>query len=153
MECLKGVAEHLDSQQIAHRLGISPHTVDSHIAAAIKALGAHSRRDAVKRAAAMTSQPLTGQFLPLDHHPFISSVSGSRMAVREEPSSFEAATPATEQDTTETQDGKVEQHPLRMIALITAIAAALVVLILAMDPLIQSAARLANAIDPSRKSD
>ncbi|MGN6619524.1 MAG: helix-turn-helix domain-containing protein [Sphingomonas sp.] len=69
-QCLRGVAEHLDSQQIGHRLGISSHTVDGHIAAAMTALGASSRRDAVRIWAARnepdTTERLTGKFLPVD---------------------------------------------------------------------------------------
>lgn len=72
-ECLEGVAEHLDSAQIGERLGISPHTVDGHIAAAVAALGARSRRDAVRiweqSRKGKAGQKFTGEFPPVDFPP------------------------------------------------------------------------------------
>lgn len=44
--CLKGVLAHRTSKQIARDLGISPHTVDARIRAAIKQLGVETRREA-----------------------------------------------------------------------------------------------------------
>lgn len=148
MECLLGVADHLDSQQIAQRLGISPHTVDGHIASAIKALGAMSRRDAIKRLRLQSNHSLTGQIPLVDDPASSPPIPHTVAAGREAPPLTEVAT-GTE---TARRDhhGHVEAHPLRIVALIAAIAAALAILLLAMDPLVQNAARLANAINPPR---
>jgi DNA-binding CsgD family transcriptional regulator len=45
-ECLRLVAEHRSSKDIAKVLGTSPHTVDNHIKAAIQRLGVSNRREA-----------------------------------------------------------------------------------------------------------
>lgn len=45
-ECLRLVADHLQSKQIARRLGLRPATVDSHIATALQKLHMSSRREA-----------------------------------------------------------------------------------------------------------
>ena len=46
-DCMMLVKEGLSSKQIARRLGISPRTVDQHIAAAMEALGVPNRMAAV----------------------------------------------------------------------------------------------------------
>ena len=46
-ECLELVARGLRSKQIAHLLGLSPRTVDLHVARAMRRLGATSRMEAV----------------------------------------------------------------------------------------------------------
>lgn len=48
-EILVCVSKHLSSKEIGQRLGLSPATVDSHIAAALQKLGLASRRDAALR--------------------------------------------------------------------------------------------------------
>jgi DNA-binding CsgD family transcriptional regulator len=48
-ECLRLVAQHLSSKDIAKVLGTSPHTVDNHIKAAIQKLGVKSRREASRK--------------------------------------------------------------------------------------------------------
>jgi len=45
-ECLRLVAAHLHSKEIARRLSISQHTVDGHLNEARRRLGVASRRDA-----------------------------------------------------------------------------------------------------------
>ncbi|MCF8505786.1 MAG: helix-turn-helix transcriptional regulator [Caulobacter sp.] len=47
-ECLRLVAEHLHSKEIARRLRISQHTVDGHLNEARRRLGVASRRDAAR---------------------------------------------------------------------------------------------------------
>lgn len=47
-ECLRLVAEHLHSKEIARRLSISQHTVDGHLNEARRRLGVTSRRDAAR---------------------------------------------------------------------------------------------------------
>ena len=47
-ECLRLVAEHLHSKEIARRLSISQHTVDGHLNEARRRLGVASRRDAAR---------------------------------------------------------------------------------------------------------
>jgi len=49
-ECLVLVSEGMSSKQIARRLGLSPRTVDLHVARAIRRLGARNRAEAVSRA-------------------------------------------------------------------------------------------------------
>ncbi len=51
IEVLQLVAEGLPNKQIALRLGISEHTVKFHVDAILGKLGAHSRTEAVTRAA------------------------------------------------------------------------------------------------------
>ena len=51
-ECLRLVYEHLSSKQIARQLGISKHTVDTHVDKARQRLGAVDRYDAARRMAA-----------------------------------------------------------------------------------------------------
>lgn len=66
--CLRLVAQLKTSKQIAAELGISPHTVDGHIAAAIAKLGASDRADAARillSGEQGTPEPLTGQSPPV----------------------------------------------------------------------------------------
>jgi len=51
-ECLRLVYEHLSSKQIGRQLGISKHTVDTHVDKARQRLGAQDRYDAARRMAA-----------------------------------------------------------------------------------------------------
>ena len=51
-ECLRLVYEHLSSKEIGRRLGISKHTVDTHVDKARQRLGAQDRYDAARRVAA-----------------------------------------------------------------------------------------------------
>ncbi|MBO9711414.1 helix-turn-helix transcriptional regulator [Sphingomonas sp.] len=46
LEILRYVAARLSSKEIAQRLGVSPATVDSHVAAAVQRMGVTSRREA-----------------------------------------------------------------------------------------------------------
>ena len=48
IQCLLLVAEELESKEIARRLGLSHHTVNTHVAKAIQRLGAYSRDHAVE---------------------------------------------------------------------------------------------------------
>lgn len=57
LEILRLVSQHLSSKEISRELGISPATVDSHIASAIERLGLGSRREA---AAALERSGLLG---------------------------------------------------------------------------------------------
>jgi DNA-binding NarL/FixJ family response regulator len=50
MEVLRLLAEGLPNKAIAHRLGISEHTVKFHVNALLGKLGAQSRTEAVVRA-------------------------------------------------------------------------------------------------------
>ena len=51
-ECLRLVDQHLSSKQIARRLGISKHTVDTHLDKARQRLGVGTRYDAARLVAA-----------------------------------------------------------------------------------------------------
>lgn len=148
-ECLKGVAEHLDSQQIGERLGISPHTVDGHIASAIAALGARSRRDAVRILAGEAGHLLTGEFPPVAGPSEFTERMSPTQIVRETPTDPPFGYPDDP-----TPDGGTRNNdlgrPLRTIALIFAVAAAAAILLLAIGPLTEGAMKLANAIQPYR---
>jgi DNA-binding CsgD family transcriptional regulator len=56
LDCLRLVAQHLSSKEIAVELGISPHTVDQRIRQALQTLGV-SRRAHAARIVAQHSQP------------------------------------------------------------------------------------------------
>lgn len=63
-ECLRLVYRHLSSKDIARELGISPHTVDARLRAAIRVLGSANRTDAALQLAAHEGdayQPLVYQ--------------------------------------------------------------------------------------------
>ena len=82
IECLKLAAAHRTSKEIAAELGLSPHTVDGHIQAAVSALGLPDRSAAARLMAAHLAdlpakppvlpssppQPLTGQSPPVEHY-------------------------------------------------------------------------------------
>lgn len=144
-ECLQGVADHLDSQQIAVRLGISPHTVDGHIAASIKALGARSRRDAVRLAGLVPypGQSLTGQFPLVDLTEKDALDLPSPQRVEEATLSF-VAQPSCHG---EPIDARSNKPNLNLLCILCG-AAAIVIILLALDPLAHSAASLANSIQP-----
>lgn len=64
-DCLRLVLAHLTSKEIARELGVSPHTVDQRLRAAMRVLNAHSRFEAARIFAALdreqTYQPLIYQ--------------------------------------------------------------------------------------------
>lgn len=65
--CLRGVLAHLTSRQIARELGISPHTVDGHLRAAMQRLGVRNRTEAALLLAAVEDrfpQPLAREPVP-----------------------------------------------------------------------------------------
>jgi DNA-binding CsgD family transcriptional regulator len=65
--CLRGVLAHLTSKEIARELGISPHTVDGHLRAALQRLGLQSRTEAALLLAAVEDcfpQPRQGLAAP-----------------------------------------------------------------------------------------
>jgi DNA-binding CsgD family transcriptional regulator len=71
LDCLRKAAEHKDSAVIAFELGISKHTVDNHIAAAVRKLGVFSRRQAIQLVLAHdrdagASHSITSDFSPVD---------------------------------------------------------------------------------------
>jgi DNA-binding CsgD family transcriptional regulator len=57
LEILRLVATGLSNAEIAHRLVVSPRTVDHHVSAVLQKLGVHTRRDAAARAAELDSHP------------------------------------------------------------------------------------------------
>ena len=56
LDCLRLVAQHLSSKEIAVELGISPHTVDQRIRQSLQTLGV-SRRSQAARIVALCSEP------------------------------------------------------------------------------------------------
>ncbi|MBA3512626.1 helix-turn-helix transcriptional regulator [Sphingomonas sp.] len=56
IDCLLLVHQHLTSKEIGLRLGISPHTVDQRIRAALRILGCNRRSQAAKLVASSRSQ-------------------------------------------------------------------------------------------------
>ena len=57
LEILRLVATGLSNTEIAHRLVVSPRTVDHHVSAVLQKLGVQTRRDAAARAAELQSEP------------------------------------------------------------------------------------------------
>ena len=57
LEILRLVATGLSNTEIAHRLVVSPRTVDHHVSAVLQKLGVPTRRDAAARAAELQSEP------------------------------------------------------------------------------------------------
>jgi len=149
-ECLEGVAEHLDSVQIGERLGISPHTVDGHIAAAVAALGARSRRDAVRiweeSRKRQAGEKLTGEIPPVDF-PVVPPPSEHGSKVREAPAPASFREPMAHFD----RQGGYDDRPksaLKAVAITAGLAAALAILLLAVPQLGRDAQSLANLIQP-----
>jgi DNA-binding CsgD family transcriptional regulator len=72
LEIMLCVAQHLSSREIGQALGLSPATVDSHIAAALQKLGLASRRDAAVQMiehGLVSSVPVSGIVrTPGNHH-------------------------------------------------------------------------------------
>lgn len=155
-QCLEGVAEHLDSAQIGERLGISPHTVDKHVAAAVAALSARSRRDAVRLWAETTAthgktgEKLTGEFPPVDY-PTPATPDPRRSVVREidSPASFQIG-PHGSIDRQGGRDERRHQTLVRL-AILVGITAALAIILLAAPQLGHGAQSLANLIQPYRQ--
>jgi DNA-binding NarL/FixJ family response regulator len=58
LEILRLVATGLSNAEIAHRLVVSPRTVDHHVSAILAKLGVPTRRDAAAWAAGLESKPL-----------------------------------------------------------------------------------------------
>lgn len=149
-QCMEGVAEHLDSAQIGERLGISPHTVDGHIAAAVAALGARSRRDAVRiweeSKTATAGEKLTGDFPPVDF-PTMPPPTEHGSKVREIPTPMSFHEPLAQFDR-RGGNGERPNRTLRVVAIVTGLAAALAILLLAAPQLGRDAQSLANLIQP-----
>ena len=149
-QCLEGVAARLDSQQIGDRLGISPHTVDGHIAAAVAALGASSRRDAVRiwQSSSCTDagEKFTGDFLPVDFPPCPADW-GHGSVVREAPAPAVFRESMAHIDRREGYDER-PRSALKAVAITAGLAAALAILLLAVPQLGQNAQALANLIQP-----
>jgi DNA-binding NarL/FixJ family response regulator len=60
LEVLRLMAEGLDTNQVSHRLGIAPHTVEWHVRHVIEKLSVHSKLQAVITAARLGLIELTG---------------------------------------------------------------------------------------------
>jgi DNA-binding CsgD family transcriptional regulator len=72
--CLRLVAELRTSKQISEILGISSHTVDSHLSNAVRKLGAANRMEAARMLADIPADPperLTGQSSPVAAAPIL----------------------------------------------------------------------------------
>ena len=67
-ECLRLVLAHMTSKQISRELGISPHTVDAHLKAALKTLDVANRTEA---ALILAKAEGVSAYQPLAHQPLV----------------------------------------------------------------------------------
>lgn len=149
LECLRGIAGLLTPEQIATQLGISVPTVNKHLAAARASLGAASTRDAVLKLQQRTGQSLTGQTLTVGAIAYTIDGMDWSEAVREvhAPPTFTGETQAIPAVHAEGKKLYAVTHPLWTVVLIAGLSAALVILLLAIEPLTRSASNLANTIE------
>lgn len=80
--CLRLVAELRTSKQISERLGISSHTVDTHLSNAVRKLGAANRLDAARLLVEASFAPperLTDQSPPVANENACAAESGSQL--------------------------------------------------------------------------
>ena len=159
--CLRLVAKGWGTQEIAHELDLAESTVNSYLAGAVAKLGAPNRR----RAAAMFAEAeqsenppekLLGEKLRVDPISF-SPASTTSARVHEDGIEFSKfdldnyLKRAPDPNRGETGNEELNR-PLRTVALITGIAVAIIIMILAAGPLAQSASELANTIQSHRNN-
>lgn len=87
--CLRLVATHHNSKEIAHLLGVSPSAVDKRIERAVQILGARSRFAAARTLAAMEGRPIpepeTSDRLPCDPIDLPPAIDSPPRSMQDEP--------------------------------------------------------------------
>lgn len=107
--CLRLVLAHMTSKQIARELGISPHTVDAHLKAALKVVGASNRTEAALILASAEGdsacQPLAYQSLAMVNQQQSMAFSGYEIGSGKDVDYAELAQSEREQTRNIVQDG------------------------------------------------
>ncbi|QDZ06371.1 helix-turn-helix transcriptional regulator [Sphingomonas panacisoli] len=152
LRCLRLVGQGKTTPEIAHELGIAEGTVNNHIVAGITKLGASTRRQAgyavLTYEAQTPSEILTSEILPVAQSTNLDR-SPSVTVVEHQPGRAARLERAPDADQGETATGTTT-HPLKTIALIASLVVALLIVILALKPLAESARDIANLIQPNR---
>lgn len=147
VECLQGLADHLETREIADRLGIADRTVDNHVTAAIAVLGVRTRREAVRVFVASrgTGSKVHGA-IPLIDGAAEARPSELAHRLRETaPASYQPEPARSHQG--ERHNAHQPQY-LTTVAKIAGLAAAMAILALALPKLGEGAQQLANLIQP-----
>ncbi len=147
-EVLRAVSRGLSTPEIAHELGLSENTVNGYANAAKQKVGAPNRRHAAymlsaHEAAQSIPQELRYQNQRIASAPETDAVPVSHW-VEEERATFAPFEPMAEDPV----ERGAKPDPLRTTMLIALITMAIVILLLALRPLADSAAAVANSIDP-----
>jgi DNA-binding CsgD family transcriptional regulator len=148
------------SKVIAKRLGLSPHTVDNHIKAAMQRLGASTRHEAMDIVASwdnagpdqdLVSQPgriaVPPEYGNLDPS-FRPPAGGTADSVREVPVVFGASEPALYSPAMLGDARNVVRSPFQTIARIAAIAVSIAIIASAALPISQGFQAIANLVQP-----
>lgn len=148
LRCLEAVGRGLTTAEIAYEIGIAESTVNTHVETAVRKLSAKNRRHAAQilREVRPTEPPqnIPNEILRVDPSPHVSpSPSASRVA--EERMAFVPF----DQARVELDRGNTSKMgALQVLGTIVLIATAIMILLVAVDPLTRGASTLANTIQP-----
>lgn len=148
LEVLRAVGRGLSTPEIAHELGLSENTVNGYANTAKQKVGAPNRRHAAymltaHEAANSIPQELRYQNQRIAEGPETEAIPVSHR-IEEERVKFAPFEPVAEDPI----ERGAKPDPLRTTMLIALITMAIVILLLALRPLADSAAAVANSIDP-----
>jgi DNA-binding CsgD family transcriptional regulator len=142
--CLLLVGQGKTTPEIAFDLGIADGTVNGHIAAGMAKLGTSSRRQAgfivLSQGQDGTLQKYTGSNLPVE------KPSGSGAGAVERSVDAPAEVGLLNGERRDVEPGS----PLKTVVMIAVFVAAILIMVLALKPLTQSARDVANALQPGR---
>ena len=159
LQCLELVGEGYTSAEIEGLLGISANTVNTHIALAVRKLGAPNRMHAARmlrehrlaHGSETLPQNLTSQILRLSPAPPNAPDRQPQKASASEDAGPEAVSPANSPLTLPTSGSETDDliKALKMIALVVAIAATFVIVLANYPSIIGGAKDIYNAMPPT----